>query len=501
MEVTASRTELDAGHATLIHTGSFRPRQHFYPRVLNAQIHPLVAYFLRLSNRRIVERYCHLNPRVDPEVLGALLSEPSTHLRWAGADLFCTTTAAGNRRLVVLETNSCPSGNKSMPLLNDENEKAGYRTVLELAFVPLLKKRGRIEGGIAVLFDKNFTEASGYAAALADLMDEAIYLTPFPEGREDAPARFVDGVLEVRDSDGEWKRMRAAFRYVTQRPWSRIPVRTRTRILNPVIACLAGGRNKLVASKAYDLYNAELAETGLEVCAPETIADVSKVEIPMVVARFGGHAVVKVPYSSAGQGVFPILSASELDAFMEAEHPYDRFVVQSLIGNYSWSSEQKAGRYYHVGTMPDRSGSIYVADLRVMVCSGPDGFRPVAVYARRAERPLPRTLDEGVSSWAFLGTNLSEKAADGSWRAATERLLLMDRKDFNTIGVGADDLIEAYIQSVLATKAIDNMAKTLLTKKGDLRYKLFGSLDEDPTLIAEIREGATGTFVESKGSQ
>lgn len=186
---------------------------------------------------------------------------------------------------------------------------------------------------------------------------------------------------------------------------------------------------------------------------------------------------------------------------METEHPYDRFVVQSLIGNYSWSSEQKAGRYYHVGTMPDRRGDIYVADLRVMVCSGTDGFRPVAVYARRAATPLPRTLEDGVSSWAFLGTNLSEKTADGSWGAATERLLLMDRKDFNTIGIGADDLIEAYIQAVLATKAIDNMAQTLLTKKGDLRYKLFGSLDEDPTLVAEIRAGAKGTVADLKESQ
>jgi hypothetical protein len=321
-------------------------------------------------------------------------------------------------------------------------------------------------------------------------------LTPLPDGCE-APARFSRGVLEVRLDDGSWKAIRAAFRYVTQRPWARIPVRTRTRILNPIVACLAGGRNKLVASKAYSLYNAQLVESGLQVTIPETVADVAKAEVPLVVAQFGGHAVVKIPYGNAGQGVFPILSRHELDAFMAAEHPYDRFVVQSLIGNYSWSSTQRAGRFYHVGTMPDKRGDIYVADLRMMVCSGPEGFRPVSIYARRARSPLPRTLQSGQSSWDFLGTNLSDKTSDGSWAADTGRLLLMDRKDFNTVGVGSDDLIEAYIQTVLATKAIDEMARKILTKKGELRHKLFGSLDEDPILLQEIRDGSEGGLRDS----
>lgn len=497
METTASRAVLTAEHATRVLPGSFEPRKHFYPRVLNAQIHPLVAFFLRMSNARIIERYCHLHPRVDRDALAAILAEPTTHLQWSGTDLFCTTTAAGNRRLVVLETNSCPSGNKSMPPLSDDNELAGYRYVIERTFLPALRKRGTIKGDLAVLFDKNYPECSGYAAAIADLTGEPTYLTPFPAEEGDRPARFNKGVLEIRDHEGAWRPIRAAFRYVTQRPWDRIPVRTRTRIINPIVGCLAGGRNKLLASKAYDLYNAHLSDTGLQVCIPETIADVAKPEIPMILERFGGHAVIKIPYSNAGQGVFPILNRRELREFMEADHPYDRFVVQSLIGNYAWSSRQRAGQFYHVGTMPDRYGDIYVADLRMMICAAPDGFRPIAVYGRRAEKPLPRELDGGASSWSFLGTNLSGKTDDGSWTAATERLLLMDRKDFNMVGIGCDDLIEAFIQGVLATKAIDHMAESLLTKKGDLRYKLFGSLDEDPALIDEIRQGAHGAAVES----
>jgi hypothetical protein len=127
-----------------------------------------------------------------------------------------------------------------------------------------------------------------------------------------------------------------------------------------------------------------------------------------------------------------------------------------------------------------------------MVCGGESGFRPLAVYARRSRKPLPATLEDGASSWDVLGTNLSERQPDGSWNASTDRLLLMDRRDFNTVGVGTDDLIEAYIQTVLATIAIDKMTATLLTQKGSLRRGLFRSLDDDPVLLEEIRQGAKG---------
>lgn len=67
--------------------------------------------------------------------------------------------------------------------------------------------------------------------------------------------------------------VRCAFRYVTQRPWTRYPlVGAKTAVLNPVIACIAGGRNKLVASKAYDLFNAMHASDGLAIRSPETVS-------------------------------------------------------------------------------------------------------------------------------------------------------------------------------------------------------------------------------------
>jgi hypothetical protein len=97
-----------------------------------------------------------------------------------------------------------------------------------------------------------------------------------------------------------------------------------------------------------------------------------------------------------------------------------------------------------------------------------------------------------VSSWDALGTNLSERQEDGSWAASTDRLLLMDRRDFNVVGIGIDDLIEAYIQTVLSAIAIDKMTSRLVTQKGGLRRSLFRSLDDDDALLEEIKSGARG---------
>jgi len=175
--------------------------------------------------------------------------------------------------------------------------------------------------------------------------------------------RYVDGVMQVCTTEGKWTPIRAAFRYVTQKPWNRLPLHSKTRLLNPTIACLAGGRNKMVAAKAYDIFNTELQQFGLKINIPETIWDVSKNEIPLWVKKMGGQAVIKVPYSNAGQGVYTIVTEKELAAFMELEFEYDQFIVQSLIGNYNWGSTTAAGKLYHVGGRTYRFVSKILLDV------------------------------------------------------------------------------------------------------------------------------------------
>jgi hypothetical protein len=436
----------------------------------------------------MVSRYCHLNPKVDKKKLEEILSYKCKYFLWGGADLFNATSEDGNRQMVVIENNSCPSGQKSMPLLDDHKEEGSYKLLIERTFKEYLKpKRGvtRIEGALGVIYDKNLMETSGYAAVIADVFEEDVFLIPFYDGEENDHIKIEDGILHIY-YDKKWKPMRALFRYVTQKPWNRLPLHSKTKILNPIVACIAGGRNKMVAAKAYDFYNSELEQSGLKINIPETIWDISKAEIPLWVQKMGGHAVVKVPYSNAGQGVYTITNEEELEKFMETDINYERYIVQSLIGNYNWSSRSNEGKYYHVGTIPTKNGATYVADIRMMVSSTEDGIRPLCIYSRRAGEPLADHLEDGSDSWSMLGTNLSIKQGENQWGSDTNRLMLMDRRDFNRLGLGLDDLIEAFIQTVLSTIAIDKMCINLYNSKGKFKQKLFKSLNNDATLLNEI---------------
>ena len=474
--------------STIFNPGDFEPSEHWYPKALNAQIHPMVAFFMNLSKEKIAKRYCHLNPQVDKEKLLEILGYKPKYFLHAGADLFHVTNENGVRNMVVIETNSSPSGQKSMPLVDENQEMGGYFMYMKHVFQPYVKaKRGKLKGALAVIYDKNPMEASGYACAMAEVFEEPVYFVPFFRHDENPPVRFENGIMEICTQEGEWIPIRACFRYVTQKPWSRIPVYTRTIILNPIISCLAGGRNKMMAAKAYDLFNAEIREYGLKIHIPETIWDVRKNEIPLWLRKLGNHAVIKVPYSNAGQGVYTIVNEKEFDAFMELEFDYDMFIVQSLIGNYAWSSDSEDGKLFHVGTMPNKKNETYVADIRMMVGSMENGLRPMAIYARRARSPLAENLESANSSWDILGTNLSVNNHDGTFSSDSSRLMMMDRRDFNKLGISLDDLIEGYIQTILSLIAIDKMSQTLINKKGKMRVRLFSSLNNDPSLINEIK--------------
>lgn len=471
--------------SSVIFPNSFHPEKHWYPKAFNAQIHPVVSFFMGLGNERIVQRYGHLNPLVDRKKLMELLSYTPQYFRWGGSDLLRTVHESGRSRMVIIETNSCPSGQKSFPLLDEMQEMGGYRTLLESTFKPLVDKQ-KMKGALAVLYDKNEMENSGYAAAMAEIFNEPVYLVEWHDGDADAPVKLIDDVIHVLSPEKEWKPIRAAFRYVTQKPWNRIPTSTKTVLLNPVICCLAGGRNKLVAAKAYNMFNAEHQEYGLTIATPKTIWDVNKNEVKLWVRQFGDKAVVKVPYGNAGVGVYTIINQRELDSFMSEEFSYEKFIVQSLIGNYNWSSATHKDTHYQTGTIPSTKGNTFVFDIRMMVASTKNGFQPIATYARKAAKPLTETLTKGSDSREMLVTNLSQKHDDGSWTTDDSRLLLMDRRDFNRLGISSDDLISAYIQTVLAMVAIDTMAIRLMTKKKSFKRKLFGSLNDDPILLQEI---------------
>jgi hypothetical protein len=107
--------------------------------------------------------------------------------------------------MIVIETNSCPSGQKSMPLLSEtdeHNEQGGYRLVIETAYQEQLSKADPQLGGLAVICDKNMMESSGYASVLADVAKEHVWLVEWHNDDPDPDVKWEDRVLYVRDKEG-----------------------------------------------------------------------------------------------------------------------------------------------------------------------------------------------------------------------------------------------------------------------------------------------------------
>ena len=465
--------------------GSFDIDEHFYPEVVNADLHPIINNFFHMSESQLVARFTHLHPMVKKDVIQEVLRYRCKHFKWSGSDLIFVSTGPGNKHAVVIETNSCPSGQKSMPFIDENDPQKSYSDVIQSTVKDFLSTKQLAHGELAVFYDINLMESSGYAATMAECFNRPVYLVKF-DTKDTSHIKYESGYFHIL-VDNQWKKVSACFRFVTQTPWDRIPVECKTYILNPIISCLAGGRNKLLAQKAYDLYNAELEPHHLSIMTPETITDLSKEEIPLWIEKFGGFGVIKIPYGNCGQGIYTITNQSELDDFMASEDKgYDQYIVQSLIGNYNWSSTGRSGKLYHLGTIPNKKNQIFVSDLRFMICNSKKGFKPVAIYGRRAKKPLLDRINKTENSWEMLGTNLSYKDQQGEIKSESSRLIMMDRRDFSQLGIGLDDVINAYIQTILSTIAVDKMAKRLLNQKGLLKKKLFMSLNTDSSLLNEI---------------
>lgn len=474
-----------------IYPNSFQLDKHYYPEVIHASLSGKAKDLLKLDNQRTAQRYCQLYSETDEDELMKLLQSSPEFFKWSGGDLFHVHDrwdSEHKEKMILIEINSCPSGQKSMP----NCQQSGYHDIMRRMFKPLILSCDG-EGELAVIYDKNIMETRAYAEALADVMDQKVFFVKFEnKNKLSANVKFVDRQLFVRDKSGSWHLIRAAFRYVTQKPWNRIPMDTRTLIINPIVACLAGGRNKLLASHAYSLFNEKYKKYGIEIRTPDTITNVQKEDVPKCIKRLGGMGVIKIPYLNAGQGIYTVANQNELNRFMSLvpSRSYRSYIVQSLVGHSQWTTSTP-NRYSHIFTQPNEKNEEYVKDLRMQICSSNDGFVATSIYCRRARQVLSSERSTIDDSWLMLGTNLSVKLPKGkssvdppTWITESDRLIIMDDKDSS--GLSVDNLIDAYVQAVLGTLAIDQLAQQLMSDNGSFNLSLFRSLDSDEELIEEI---------------
>ena len=397
--------------------------------------------------------------------------------------MFYVTTKEGKRQMIIIECNSCPSAQYKMPLISDFGS---YKVILENCFKDVLE--GKIEkeiGDLAVLCDQNSLESKGFAKVLAELSNEHVWSIAYNGKDVDPGVKWTkEGILNIRDELGNWHPIRACLRCVTQRPWNRIPIDSKTLVVNPVIVCLAGGRNKIMAAHAFNELNEELKDSGLCIRTPLTVLNLSKDEIPSCVAKMDGKAVIKVPCSNCGIGVYTITNQKELINFLETKHFYKKFLVQSLIGHNSWTTENgNENNYFQIGTIPNEKNEVFVYDLRMVVTVSEKGFVLGSICARKARKPIKDSIDDNLDSWQVLGTNVSVKNDQNLWETENQRNILMDTNEFFQLGIGVDDLIDGFIQTILTIIAIDKLCAKLLQNSNKIDKELFERLNPDETLL------------------
>ena len=62
----------------------------------------------------------------------------------------------------------------------------------------------------------------------------------------------------------------------------------------------------------------------------------------------------------------------------------------------------------------------------------------------------------------------------------------MDSEEFSELGIGSDDLIDGFIQTILSTIAIDKFCDKILLDDFTINYDLFKMLNSDDKLLEEI---------------
>ncbi len=445
---------------------------------------PEVLAFLDTPNTEIARIYSAATGADYRETL-ALLKTSTKYLRWSGADEFLAVDRDGEKRAVLIETNSCPGGARSMPSASITRvEDSAFARTLSSALLPHVVE----EGPLAVMYDQNPSGNQRMAQVLATLSGREVYgvYVPTPE----VAARHIDPHTLMVDGIP----IAGAHRFVTQDPWRKLAILNQRDgveipVSNPVIACLGGARNKAVATAAYTAFN---QTSRIKLSVPVTTAAVPRREaFDMVRRDFGGVAVVKDPYSNSGIGVWTITNKEELER-AEAETDDGRFyLVQQLVGSEEVTSNGSIPQLHHSGCIVD--GESFATDYRVIVVSHPtEGFRLAGLYSRRGRAPLNQLGRREVDSWDVLGTNLSvleRVLADGEkvWKTEADRRIIPTAEDYASMNITRDDLAKMYVTAVAATVAIDRVAQNLVRKDGSFDRELFLRLNGgEQRLLEEI---------------
>lgn len=441
--------------ASYIITPKWDVNKYYYPKAVKFQRHPLVDKFFNMSVDEYITIYRQRYPQSNPIVLKKLLSLQTRYSLYAGGDLF-PVYVNKQKRMMLLETNSAPAGHKSVPIGADLY--GGYIKIIRDTFLPFIQHLDPKLGQIAVIYDTNEMECVAYAHIINKLTAERVYIYEYKS--TDNALININNLLYLRDQETQtFVPLRAIFKFVTVDPWDAMPVKTKTLIFNPIEFCIAGGRNKKIALTAYQVLNDLLKPYHLEIFIPETKICSNYQTIIDLAKLYYYKLVIKIPYGNRGRGVYTISNQKEFDRFLSETVDKDSsdYIVQTLVGPKHLSTKPNL---YHRGTEIDQNGQSYIFDVRMICATTKQGIRPVTFYCRRAKYSyVDDDRKNQVQTWDLLGTNLSYQDSNGNWTTDHTRLLTFSVEEFDQLNLTLIDLVEAYVQTVLAMVAIDYMTR------------------------------------------
>jgi hypothetical protein len=429
--------------------------------------------YLNMSNKEIAENYSKRKGIEQQAVMDLLNYKPKFFFN-AGSDLM-KVTQNNETKMLVIEVNSVATGSMSFPTRDVEYYNQ-YEYIIENSFKPLIKDIPEDDGVLAVLNDANYLEAYTYAVIMARKMSENVYVVNLCEARHyNNYFRINDDYLEIFINN-KWTKIRACYKYVQTKPWLMLPVQSKTFIYNSLLGCLAGGRNKAIAALAYSILNHELKDKGLKINHPKTFVNLSKEDV-LEKYKERGLGVAKGLYGNGGYDIYFLTSDKDLSFFKEHAMSNNKYIYQDLVGLKSWLKNGADNRYFHIGTnLPDRK----VFDLRMCIAYTKDGYRPSSMFSRTSKEALNENYDEINNFKNVLLTNIGD-ALD-----LNNQIVILDDNGFKRLGLDFNDVIDGFIQTVLAAVAVDKMACRLM-EKGSFNFDLFIELNHDYQLYDELK--------------
>jgi hypothetical protein len=328
--------------------------------------------------------------------------------------------------MVVLEANSAPGFAYCTP--GRDAWEWAYLKTAQLAWTLAAKDERRHLGLLTE--SKLPCETVGFAAALSHVVDRQVPIV--------GP---LDLARAWRDDDGDLRvngrKLKGGIRYLHHEPWLLLPPRATGTYLNPTDVDLGGARDKTEAAAAFEQWNRSRPRGTPLLRVPETAVVRPCEDLP----DWNGWVVLKTPHLNSGDGIrFCNASVKKIPPVRE----------KSVLQRAVLPGAGPGGRRILLG------GRVH--DIRMVVASGPAGFFPIMLYARCSRRCWQAGLTRAEMREALL-TNIATRDEAGDYRFDYERLVMPSDKGWRRLSLRPVDFAVAFVQSVIATVAID--ARTL----------------------------------------